>query len=130
MEKFIRNSTTANFKSLILSGFVLLCVLGIQFSGIVHEISHDSSLKISVSSSINEGSVPSISDNPSFGHDSSSKFCKLFDGLALSVVVIGFLFALSLFNQFTEQYKESKTFAIRQFLICPYSSRAPPNSIY
>jgi hypothetical protein len=130
MEKFIRKSTTANLKSIILSGFVLLCVLGIQFSGILHEIRHDSTFKNSVSNVVKKSSVSSEGPNSSFGHDSSSQFCKLFDGLALSAVVAGLLFVLSLLSRFTEQYRVLQFFSLRQFLNCPYSSRAPPKSLY
>lgn len=113
-------TTISKFKSIIFSGLVLLCLIGTQFSGIVHEISHDSFFKGAISTSLK------ASSGSSFGHDSSTKFCKLFDGLALSGLVAVFLFVLSLIAQFTEQYKDSKLLFIPVSLNFSYFSRAPP----
>jgi hypothetical protein len=111
---------TANFKSIILSGLFLLCLIGTQFSGIVHEISHDSFLKGSLTSE------SKVNSDSTFGHDSLTKSCKLFDGLALSSLLVVFLFTLSLIPQSSEEYKESKLFFFRLSVNSPYSSRAPP----
>jgi len=113
-------STISKFKSIIFSGLILLCLMGTQFSGIVHEISHDSFFKTTTSSS------SKVSSDSSFGHESSTKFCKLFDGLALSGLIAGFLFVLSLITLFTKQYKDSNLFFIPLAVNSPYLSRAPP----
>ena len=120
MQNISLQSTISKFNSIIFSGLILLCLMGTQFSGIVHEISHDSFFKGSITNSAK------VSSDSAFGHDSSTKFCKLFDGLALSGLVAGFLFVLSLITQYTDQYKESKLFFIRLSVNSPYLSRAPP----
>lgn len=119
-----RLKSPTKLKTLLFIGFAVLCLLAIQVLGVLHEISHDSFSKVSVTSSVK------INADSSFGHAPSVENCKLFDGLALSVVVTGFLFALSLITQFDEQYKEPKFSIEWQAFNCLYLTRAPPKSLF
>lgn len=108
-----------NLKSVIIGGFVAICMVGMQFFGVVHQVSHHTYLKTA------SPYTDVIGHDSSFGH-SSSKDCQLFDGLALSGFAASALFALTLLNKFpTELQRVQASFALKP-LITPYSSRAPP----
>ena len=120
MQVSVRSSKALNFKSIIMGVLCLLFLLGWQLTGIVHEISHDPILKNTTIS------APQVGNIDSFGHDASSKTCKLFEGLALSGFIATGLLIFALLNQFTQQYKADKPALINTCSFYHYSSRAPP----
>ena len=110
----------AKLRSMVISGLVILCLLGMQFLGTVHQLSHAPNFKTSISSATAQD------QNFSFGHITSSNECKLFDGLALSSAVASGLMAFVLLNHYSHQYVEFKRYVALQTLSTQYLSRAPP----
>ena len=106
-------------KSIIIGGFVVLCMIALQLFGIVHEVNHDTYLKTSSPYS------DVIGQDSSFSH-STSKDCQLFDGLALSGFVASALFILALSNNFPTEHPRQQVTLTTGPLSLPYSSRAPP----
>ncbi len=115
-------SSFSSYRTFLVSGILLFCILGIQMLGVVHEIKHDPYLK-SLNSSTSQVDV-----QDSFGHDSGSNPCKLLNGFALAAFLVSMYLALQLFNQFTDQFRIQKPHFFSQPLNCYYSSRAPPKS--
>jgi hypothetical protein len=113
-----------NINRILISGLVLLCLLGTQYAGLVHQYSHSAQ-----ANNLHAEPTPKENQvNDSFGHQASTKECQLFDGIALSGFLTSTIVALSFLNLYIQSYLNSELSIVSECASCPYSSRAPPQN--